>query len=127
MSSRQIPGPEAGNLIIGDGGGSAIATLAKPTTLFALLANLSRERKANIVRDSLIISGSRLPTWPCQSMTWRQGTEMTEHRAFSVASNFDVYFADPSSAWQGGGKENTNSPFVFSFVGRCQGECGSQK
>ena len=65
MSSRQIPGPEAGDLIIGDTGGSAIATLAKPTTRFALLANLSRERKANIVRHSPVISVSRLPTWPC--------------------------------------------------------------
>ena len=33
---------------------------------------------------------------------------MAEHRVFSVATNFDVYFADPGSPWQRGSNENTN-------------------
>jgi IS30 family transposase len=33
---------------------------------------------------------------------------MAEHRAFSIATNMDVYFADPASPWQRGSKENAN-------------------
>ena len=33
---------------------------------------------------------------------------MAEHRAFSVATDMDVYFADPGAPWQRGSNENTN-------------------
>ena len=43
-----------------------------------------------------------------RSLTWDRGTEMSAHRDFSVATNMDVYFCDPSSPWQRGINENTN-------------------
>lgn len=33
---------------------------------------------------------------------------MAEHRAFTAATNFDVYFADAGAPWQRGSNENTN-------------------
>ena len=33
---------------------------------------------------------------------------MAEHRAFSTATDFAVYFADPGAPWQRGTNENTN-------------------
>ena len=33
---------------------------------------------------------------------------MAAHRKFSVATNMDVYFCDPSYPWQRGTNENTN-------------------
>ncbi len=42
------------------------------------------------------------------TLTWDQGAEMSEHRAFSTAVDMDVYFCDPASPWQRGSNENTN-------------------
>ena len=33
---------------------------------------------------------------------------MSEHRAFSIATDMDVYFCDPGAPWQRGTNENTN-------------------
>jgi IS30 family transposase len=33
---------------------------------------------------------------------------MAEHRAFTIATDMDVYFCDPGAPWQRGSNENTN-------------------
>ena len=49
-----------------------------------------------------------LPAQLRRSLTWDQGSEMREHRRFSVESGVEVYFCDPRSPWQRGSNENTN-------------------
>lgn len=108
VDSRKIPGHWEGDLIIGALGGSAMATLVERSTRFVMLGHLGRERTAEAVRDSLISTVRDLPASLRGTLTWDQGAEMAEHRAFSTATDFEVHFADAGSPWQRGSNENTN-------------------
>ena len=63
---------------------------------------------AERVADALAKSITTLPAQLRHSLTWDQGSEMSEHRRFSVKTGVDVYFCDPQSPWQRGSNENTN-------------------
>jgi len=105
---RSSPGHWEGDLIIGAAGGSAIATLVERSSRFLMLGHLGRERSAEAVRESLITTVEHLPSALRGTLTWDQGAEMAEHRAFTIATDIEVYFADPGSPWQRGSNENTN-------------------
>ena len=51
---------------------------------------------------------STLPPHLRGPLTWDQGAEMACRKAFSVATDMDVYFCDPASPRQRGSNENTN-------------------
>lgn len=108
VDSRDIPRHWEADLIIGALGGSAMATLVERSTRFVMLGHLGRDRTAEAVRDSLIATVRDLPSSLRGSLTWDQGAEMAEHRAFTTATDFEVYFADAGSPWQRGSNENTN-------------------
>ena len=108
VNDRSVPGHWEGDLIIGAVGGSAIATMVERSSRFVLLGHLGKVRSADAVRDSLIEIVSGLPASLRNTLTWDQGAEMAEHRAFSIAADMDVYFCDPASPWQRGSNENTN-------------------
>jgi IS30 family transposase len=108
VETRHIPGHWEGDLIIGAAAGSAIATLVERTSRYVMLAHLGRERSADAVRDSLIKTVQQLPSALRGTLTWDQGAEMSEHRAFTIATNMTVYFCEPGSPWQRGTNENTN-------------------
>lgn len=107
VEDRAVPGHWEGDLVFGDRS-SAIATLVERQTRYCQLVALPDGYKAEPVRAALTASIATLPAQLRRSLTWDQGTEMAEHRRFSIDSGVDVYFCDPHSPWQRGSNENTN-------------------
>ncbi len=107
VEDRAVPGPWEGDLLLGKGGKSQIATLVERSTRFVMLAALT-DRTAAYVAEVLAERIGTLPVGLRRSLTWDQGTELSEHKAFSVKSGVPVYFCDPRSPWQRGSNENTN-------------------
>ena len=106
IEDRAIPGHWEGDLITG-ARNSHIATLVERHSRFTMLVKVKRKDTATVV-SAVIKQVKRLPVALRRSLTWDRGTEMAQHKAFSVATDVKVYFCDPQSPWQRGTNENTN-------------------
>jgi transposase, IS30 family len=108
VEGRAVPGHWEGDLIIGAGGKSAVATLVERTSRFLVMLALPQGKSADGLADALIETYTGLPDLLRGSLTWDQGTEMARHAELTVAADLPVFFADPHSPWQRGSNENTN-------------------
>ena len=97
VDDRTVPGHWEGDLILGAGSRSAVATLVERTTRFVVLGHLPIERTADAVRDSLVTALGQMPASLRRTLTWDQGAEMSEHRGFAMATDMAVYFCEPAS------------------------------
>lgn len=105
---RAVPGFWEGDLIIGKGNKSQIATLVERTTRLVMLVKIPYDRNAARVSALLAKKMETLPDFLRNSVTWDQGKEMARHADFTVRSGMPVYFCDSHSPWQRGSNENTN-------------------
>jgi IS30 family transposase len=108
VEDRAVPGHWEGDLILGKDGTSAIGTLVERATRYVLLLHLPHGRSAEAVREAMTATIQTLPASLRRSITWDQGTEMAQHRQFSIDTGVAVYFCDPHAPWQRGSNENTN-------------------
>ena len=108
VRSRRQAGHWEGDLIIGAGQRSAIATLVERKFRATVLVRVPRDRSAQSVGDAIIDAFSRLPAPLRRSLTWDQGNEMFHHQRIEHHTGLKIYFADPHSPWQRGSNENVN-------------------
>lgn len=106
IEDRAVPGHWEGDLLAG-GSQSHIATLVERQSRYVLLVRLAGRDSSSVV-NALIRQVRRLPQHLMRSLTWDRGSELAQHRQFSIATDAQVYFCDPRSPWQRGSNENTN-------------------
>ena len=106
VDGRAVPGHWEGDLVIGKGGRSAIATLVERTSRFLVLVPL-HGRDALTVGAAVIAATSGLPEHMRASLTWDCGAEMASHTTVTKGT-MPVYFAHPPSPWERGSNENLN-------------------
>ena len=106
VEDRAIPGHWEGDLISG-GKNTHIATLVERQSRFVLLVHVEGKDSDSVV-SALVRQVKHLPAGLMSSLTWDRGTELANHKQFTVATDVTVYFCDPQSPWQRGSNENTN-------------------
>ncbi len=106
VEDRAVPGHWEGDLICGSNN-SFIATLVERHTRYVMLAKVSGKETETVI-NALIKQAKKLPNELYKSLTWDRGSEMADHQRFTLDTDIQVYFCDPSSPWQRGSNENTN-------------------
>jgi transposase, IS30 family len=106
VNDRAIPGHWEGDLLAG-GGHSSVATLVERQSRYVMLVRLAGKDTTTVVQ-SLTRHVRTLPRGLMASLTWDRGHELAGHKRFTIATDVQVYFCDPSSPWQRGSNENTN-------------------
>lgn len=106
IEDRAVPGHWEGDLVSGSNN-SHIATLVERHSRFVMLVKVAGKDTQSVVA-ALSKHVRKLPAELRKSLTWDRGMEMARHGKFTLATNVDVYFCDPSSPWQRGSNENTN-------------------
>jgi transposase, IS30 family len=103
---RAVAGHWEGDLVIGKGGKTAVATLVERTSRFLILVPLTG-RDSLTVSQAIISAAGPLPSSIKRSLTWDCGAEMALHKDVT-ATGLPVFFAHPHSPWERGSNENLN-------------------
>ncbi len=103
-----VPGHWEGDLILGEGGRSAVGTLVERTTRLVLLLHRKDGRSAVSVEAAMRKAIATLPLELHRSITWDQGAEISTHATFTTATGIPIYFCNPHAPSQRGSNENTN-------------------
>jgi IS30 family transposase len=106
VEDRAVPGHWEDDLI-GGSKNSYIATLVERHSRYVMLAKVKNKDTESVI-TALIKQSRKLPDELYKSLTWDRGKELADHQRFTIKTNVDVYFCDPSSPWQRGSNENTN-------------------
>ncbi|AMO89541.1 TPA: IS3 family transposase [Corynebacterium striatum] len=104
---RAVPGHWEGDLIIGQGGTTALVTCVERSTRYTMIRKLDVHDSATTV-DKLIEMFTGKIRNITKTLAWDQGVELAQVDKLSIARGLAVYFCDPHSPWQRPTNENTN-------------------
>ncbi len=90
VEDRAVPGHWEGDLIFGTRN-SQIATLVERHTRYVMLAKVDSKNTETVI-NALIKQAHKLPRELYKSLTWDRGSEMADHRRFTLATDINVYF-----------------------------------
>jgi IS30 family transposase len=91
VESRRQFGHWEGDLLIGAGQRSAIATLVERKARHTILVPLRGGHGAQLVGDGLIEAFTALPAGLRRTLTWDQGNEMFHHERIEAATGVRIY------------------------------------
>ncbi len=107
VKGRLIPGHWEGDLVMGKERSSAIGTLVERTTRTIIIVPL-KARDATTVRKAFEKEFKSIPEQMKKTMTYDNGTEMSQHKLFTKHTKIQVYFTHPYSPWERPTNENSN-------------------
>ena len=107
VEDRAVPGHWEGDLIIGQGGTTALVTCVERSTRYTMIRKLDVHDSATTV-DKLIEMFTGKIRNITKTLTWDQGAELAQVDRLSIERGLAVYFCDPHSPWQRPTNENTN-------------------
>ena len=93
-----------GDLVVGAGGKSAVATMVERVTRLTVIIKVASRKSATVIAAL----ARRMRPYEIGSITWDQGQELALHERLSALLGVSIYFADAHSPWQRGSNENTN-------------------
>lgn len=106
VEDRAVPGHWKGDLISG-AKNSHIATLVERQSRYVMLVQLQGKDTTSVV-NALMREVQKLPAGLMSTLTWDRGSELAQHKRFTLGTAVQVYFCVPRSPWQRGTNENTN-------------------
>jgi IS30 family transposase len=107
IEQRLEVGHWEGDLMIGVGQKSAIATLVERKTRYTIVMKI-QNRKSKTVTKEFANSLNSISKVFRKSMTYDNGIEMANHKWLANQTGINIYFAHPYSSWERGTNENTN-------------------
>ena len=107
IEQRLEVGHWEGDLMIGVGQKSAIATLVERKTRYTIVMKI-QNRKSKTVTKEFADSLNNLSKIFRKSITYDNGIEMANHKWLANQTGINIYFAHPYSSWERGTNENTN-------------------
>lgn len=116
-AERSEVGHLEGDLIIGSDRRSAIITVFDRKSRHLWMAPLSNGRTAPKTLRALTALLKRIPPPLRRTLTWDQGSEMTDYAILAERCGIAVYFADAHSPWQRPTNENGNG-LIRRYVGK---------
>ena len=114
---RSEVGHFEGDLIIGEGGRSAVVTLVDRMSRYNLLGRLPHGHDATSVLTCLTGLLEQVPDQLRRTLTWDQGREMARHPELAAIAGIEVFFAEPHHPWQRPSNEAFNG-LLRRYVGK---------